>query len=91
MIADPQSNVDRPPNGDFIGLILGAISVQYFENIFASSSLGAHTVVSLEREDGVQLAHYPSSSDLSGASSQSGRRALERGGNNREKTGSMVE
>jgi signal transduction histidine kinase/DNA-binding NarL/FixJ family response regulator/HPt (histidine-containing phosphotransfer) domain-containing protein len=72
------------PNGKFMGLILGAISVHYFENFFASTSIGTGTVVSLDREDGTLLAHYPPSSDLGRASSGAGERALAAGGNIRE-------
>jgi hypothetical protein len=72
------------PDGKFMGLILGAISVQYFENFFAATSLATNTVISLDREDGVLLAHYPPSKDLGGLSTGAGQRALSAGGNVRE-------
>lgn len=72
------------PNGKFMGLILGAIAVQYFENFFAGTSLGTGTVVSLDREDGTLLAHYPPSKALGLPSSGAAERALAAGGNIRE-------
>uniref|UniRef100_Q07JN7 histidine kinase n=1 Tax=Rhodopseudomonas palustris (strain BisA53) TaxID=316055 RepID=Q07JN7_RHOP5 len=47
------------PNGAFMGLLLGAISQQYFENFFGASSPGAGTTVSLQRADGMVLARVP--------------------------------
>ena len=47
------------PNGAFMGLLLGAISQQYFENFFGASSPGAGTTVSLQRADGMVLARFP--------------------------------
>ncbi len=72
------------PNGEFMGLILGAVSVQYLENFFASTSIGTGTVVSLDREDGILLAHFPPSRDLGRASTGAAERALAAGGNIRE-------
>lgn len=71
------------PDGKFMGMILGAISVQFFENFFGATSLGTNTVISLDRQDGVRLAHYPPS-DLGGDSTGAGQRALAAGGNIRE-------
>ncbi len=72
------------PDGKFMGLILGAISVQFFENFFGATSLATNTVVSLDRQDGVLLAHYPPSKNLGGPSTGAGQRALAAGGNIRE-------
>ena len=47
------------PNGAFMGLLLGAISQQYFENFFGASSPGAGTTVALQRADGMVLAQFP--------------------------------
>jgi signal transduction histidine kinase/ActR/RegA family two-component response regulator len=47
------------PNGEFMGLVLGAVSVQSFENLFRSASLGDGTGVSLLRTDGMLLAGAP--------------------------------
>ena len=46
------------PDGKFIGLLLGAISVPYFEN-FWDTSFGSVGSVSLLRNDGVLLARFP--------------------------------
>jgi hypothetical protein len=72
------------PNGEFMGLLLGAMSLQYFENFFASTSLGVGSSVSLVREEGTLLASYPHSENIGKQSSGSGQRALAAGGNIRE-------
>jgi signal transduction histidine kinase/DNA-binding response OmpR family regulator len=46
-------------NGEFGGLILAAMSLQYFEDFYRSTSLGEGTAVSLVRDDGTLLARYP--------------------------------
>ena len=71
------------PNGEFMGLLLGAMSLQYFENFFGSTSLGGSSV-SLVREDGTLLARYPHSDGIGQPSSGAGQRALAAGGNLRE-------
>jgi Cache domain len=50
--------------GEFMGLMLGAISVQYLENFFGSTALGLDGKISLVREDGTLLAHFPPISEL---------------------------
>ena len=72
------------PNGEFMGLLLGAMSLQYFENFFASTSLGVGSSVSLVREEGTLLASYPRSENIGKQSSGSGQRALAAGGNIRD-------
>ena len=72
------------PNGEFMGLLLGAMSLQYFENFFASTSLGVGSSVSLVREEGTLLASYPQSENIGKQSSGSGQRALAAGGNIRD-------
>ncbi len=73
------------PNGGFMGLILGAISLQYFENFFGVTSSGAGSSVALVREDGTLLARYPHD-DRVGASTVGGpQRALAGGGTIRER------
>ena len=62
------------PNGEFMGLILGAISLQYFENFFGATSLGEGSSVSLVREDGTLLARFPHS-DRIGAATEGGNPA----------------
>jgi signal transduction histidine kinase/DNA-binding response OmpR family regulator len=71
------------PDGEFMGLLLGAMSLQYFENFFGSTSLGGSSI-SLVREDGTLLARYPHSDNVGKPSSGAGQRALAAGGNLRE-------
>src|SRR5207237_1155430 len=52
------------PNGEFMGLALGAVSVQSFENLFRSTSLGDGTGASLLRIDGMLLAGVPRTQEL---------------------------
>ena len=72
------------PNGEFMGLLLGAMSLQYFENFFASTSISIGSSVSLVREDGTLLANYPHSENIGKRASGAGQRALAAGGNIRE-------
>jgi signal transduction histidine kinase/AmiR/NasT family two-component response regulator/HPt (histidine-containing phosphotransfer) domain-containing protein len=72
------------PNGKFMGLLLGAMSLQYLENFFGSTSLGADTSISLVREDGTLLARFPPSEQIGKPSSGGGQRALSAGGTIRE-------
>jgi hypothetical protein len=46
-------------NGEFAGLILAAMALQYFEDFYRSVSLGEGSAVSLVRDDGILLARYP--------------------------------
>ncbi|WP_041802070.1 hybrid sensor histidine kinase/response regulator [Rhodopseudomonas palustris] len=72
------------PNGAFMGLLLGAMSLQYFENFFGATSPGVGTAVSLVRDDGLLLARYPASDRIGKISSGAGQRALAAGGSLRE-------
>ena len=47
------------PNGEFMGMLLGAMSLQYLENFFGSTSLGLDTTISLVREDGIAARAFP--------------------------------
>jgi signal transduction histidine kinase len=47
------------PNSEFIGLVLGAMQMQYFEQLFASIALGPGSAITLFRGDGVLLARHP--------------------------------
>jgi methyl-accepting chemotaxis protein len=47
------------PNGDFLGLVLGAMEMAYFEQYFATIVLGGHSSIALFRDDGVLLARHP--------------------------------
>src|ERR1039457_5518502 len=72
------------PNGEFMGLLLGAMSLQYFENFFAATSISEGSSITLVREDGTLLANYPHSENIGEQSSGAGQRALAAGGNIRE-------
>jgi len=52
------------PDGDFMGLVLGAVSLQYFEGFFKTISLVEGSAVALFRQDGMLLARYPRSSEV---------------------------
>jgi signal transduction histidine kinase len=47
------------PNGQFLGMVLGTISLRYFENFFGATSLGEGSSVSLMRDDGALIAGFP--------------------------------
>jgi diguanylate cyclase (GGDEF)-like protein len=47
------------PNGEFLGLVLVAIELSYFERLFGSISLGEGSSITLYRSDGILLARYP--------------------------------
>ena len=74
----------RDANGEFMGLLLGALSLQYLENFFGSTSLGLDTSISLVREDGILLARFPPTAEIGKPSSGGGQRALAAGGIIRE-------
>ncbi len=46
-------------NGEFLGLVLGAIELSYFEKIFDSVSLGEGSSITLFRSDGAMLTRFP--------------------------------
>jgi diguanylate cyclase (GGDEF)-like protein len=47
------------PDGQFLGLILGAVELAYFERLYESLSLGADTTILVRRDDGRLLARFP--------------------------------
>ena len=55
-------------NGEFLGVILGAIDLSYFEKIFGSILLGDGSSITLYRSDGVLLARYPRAERVIGKS-----------------------
>ncbi len=75
------------PNGDFMGLILGAVSMRYFENFFGATSLGGNSSASLFREDGVLLARFPESTQIGQPGHGTAQRVLAAGGILREAGG----
>ena len=72
------------PDGAFLGLVLGAVSMEYFENFFGTTVMGAGNSVSMVRDDGTLLARFPPSADIGGAVSMTAQRALNAGGIVRE-------
>jgi signal transduction histidine kinase len=52
------------PDGKFIGLVLGAINLAYFENLYEALELTAGSAVGLWRSDGTLLARYPATADV---------------------------
>jgi len=49
----------KAANGEFLGVILGAIELSYFEKLFGSIVLKDDSLITLYRGDGVLLARYP--------------------------------
>ncbi len=47
------------PNGEFLGLVLGAMEMQYFEEYFGTIALGEESSIALFRDDGAILARHP--------------------------------
>ncbi|MCD0419129.1 response regulator [Rubrivivax sp. JA1024] len=64
----------------FVGVLLGALSLQYFENFFAATTHGGGTEISLVRSDGMLLVSYPASDRIGQAVTDSGRIAVAAGG-----------
>ena len=46
-------------NGEFLGLILGAVELRYFEDFYRAISLGAGSSIAVVRLDGVTLTRFP--------------------------------
>ncbi len=55
------------PDGEFLGLVAGAMELAYFEKFFGSIALRPDGAISLFRRDGLLLARYPQR-DLPGTS-----------------------
>ena len=49
----------RGSNGEFLGLVVGTIASQYFEDSFGTLARGTDESTALLRDDGVMLARYP--------------------------------
>jgi signal transduction histidine kinase/DNA-binding NarL/FixJ family response regulator/HPt (histidine-containing phosphotransfer) domain-containing protein len=71
-------------HGKFMGLILGAVSMQYFENFFGATSSGAGSSVALLRNDGTMLARFPLTDRIGETASGLAQRALAAGGTIRD-------
>ena len=46
-------------NGDFLGLVLGAVELSYFDKLFSSVSLGEGSSIGVFRSDGTLLTRFP--------------------------------
>jgi diguanylate cyclase (GGDEF)-like protein len=64
------------PNGGFLGLVLGAIELSYFERIFGSILLRGGSSITLYRGDGILLTRYPRIESVIGGSFDSPLNAL---------------
>jgi len=49
----------RGSNGEFLGLVVGTVASQYFEESYATLARGTDESIALFRHDGVMLARYP--------------------------------
>ena len=47
------------PDGSFAGVVLIAVNLEYFHNLFAGLSLGSHGAVSLIGQDGIMVMRQP--------------------------------
>jgi signal transduction histidine kinase len=47
------------PDGRFLGIVLGAIRLRYFDDLYRTVSSGEGRIVGLQRDDGALLARYP--------------------------------
>jgi len=47
------------PDGSFAGVVVGAISLSYFNELFGSLDMGPHSGVNLFRSDGVVITRFP--------------------------------
>jgi signal transduction histidine kinase len=61
------------PRGEFLGIVLGAIEMRYFEDLFRAISLGANNTIVLQRLDGVMLARDPPTDAVGNQFSDSSR------------------
>jgi signal transduction histidine kinase/CheY-like chemotaxis protein len=64
------------PKGEFCGVVLASMSLQYFEDFYRSISLGEGSSESLLRDDGTLLARYPLTSETGNVINSGGPRIL---------------
>jgi signal transduction histidine kinase len=50
--------------GEFIGLVLGAINLHYFEDFYGAVLPGKGSTIAIMRQDGVMLARYPPADNI---------------------------
>ena len=53
-------------NGKFLGLVLGAVELAYFDKLFSSVSLGPGSSIALYRSDGILLTRFPQAESFIG-------------------------
>ena len=58
----------RGSNGEFLGLVVGTVKSQYFEESYATVARGTDESIALFRDDGVLLARYPHNDSFIGKS-----------------------
>jgi diguanylate cyclase (GGDEF)-like protein len=63
-------------NGEFLGLVLGAVELSYFDKLFASIALGEGSSIALYRSDGVLLTRFPQADSFIGKTFTSPLNAL---------------
>jgi signal transduction histidine kinase len=56
------------PNGEFIGVLAGAMQTKYFEDFYRAVSPGEHGSIALFRRDGTMLVRHPYTARLVGQS-----------------------
>jgi diguanylate cyclase (GGDEF)-like protein/PAS domain S-box-containing protein len=66
----------KAPNGEFLGVILGATELSYFEKFFGAIELEGHGSIALLRSDGVMLVRYPLVESYIGRTFRSAIKAL---------------
>jgi diguanylate cyclase (GGDEF)-like protein len=64
------------PNAEFLGLVLGAVELSYFERLFGSIRLRDGSSITLYRSDGILLTRYPRIESVMGKSFESPIKAL---------------
>ncbi|CAN7300807.1 diguanylate cyclase domain-containing protein [Acidovorax sp. Leaf78] len=55
----PMARAYRHPDGSFAGVVVGAVRLSYFNELFGSLDLGANSGINLFRHDGVVISRYP--------------------------------
>ncbi|HUD88466.1 MAG TPA: EAL domain-containing protein [Xanthobacteraceae bacterium] len=53
-------------NGEFLGLVLGAVELSFFDKLFDSISLGEGSSIALYRSDGILLTRFPQAESFIG-------------------------
>ena len=56
----------RNNKGKFLGLILGAVKLSHFEDLYHSAAVHPHRSIAIYRRDGIMLARYPRDESLLG-------------------------